>query len=183
MDGRWQRDGWGQKKLWQVLCDDFLPLAKFKRVCPRGLTRRKGISYLSNNCLMLLLNASVANGSRNEKKVSRGSLFLWGSLLQSTALHKQEDEFPLSSTFAKVELMASSRCSGVVHFSALANSFRTFVVWTELLTHTLQTCSVVALLTYRLYPIHSPSPLFVNTYLTCFHRPTDDDVDRRNVLP
>ena len=82
--GRWTVEGkWSFDR---AVVYGFLSWAKFKRVCPRGLTRRAGISYFSNNCLMLLLNASVTKGNRNEKDVTRGSLLFRGLFLRSTAL-------------------------------------------------------------------------------------------------
>ena len=132
-DDRWHIDGAWQIERWHVrCCEDFLPCAKLRRVWLRGLTRSTGISYLSNTCLILLLKVSVTNGNWNEKDVSRDPLFVRPFLLRSTAFLSQDDGYPLSSFLAKVELMASSRCSAVLHLFARASSVMTVVVLTEL---------------------------------------------------
>ena len=66
-------------------------------------------------------------------------LFCYGRRLLS-----QDDGYSLSSILAKVELMASSRCSAVLHLLGRASSFMTVVVLTELLWSELK-CSIIPL--------------------------------------
>ena len=63
-------------------------LGPSSRESVHGVDKTRRDLIFSNNCLMLLLNASVTNGNRNEKDVTRGSLFFRGLFLQSTALLK-----------------------------------------------------------------------------------------------
>ena len=50
-------------------------------------------------------------------------------LLRLTAFLSQDDGYPLSSILAKVELMASSRCSAMLHFCGHASSLMMVVVF------------------------------------------------------
>ena len=74
---------------------------------------------------MLLLKVSVTNGNRNEKDVSCDPLFVRPFLLRSAAFLSQDGGYPLSSILAKVELMASSQCSAVLHLFARGSSLMT----------------------------------------------------------
>ena len=70
--------------------------------------------------------------SKRERR-SHDPLFVRPILLRSTALLSQDDGYPLSSILAKVELMASSRCSAVLHLFVRTSSLMTVVFLTELL--------------------------------------------------
>ena len=106
---------------------------------------------------MLLFEGVCHKRNRNEKDVSRDPLFVRPFLLRSTAFLSQDDGYPLSPILAKVELMASSQYSAVLHLFERASSLMTVVVLMELLWCELK-CSVIPLFASFLYSFLSIVP-------------------------